>query len=46
MHPRADSAMRFYRAVGFAVEGVDVSYYSNEDYPDGEIAVFMKLRVV
>jgi ribosomal protein S18 acetylase RimI-like enzyme len=38
-------AIRFYRAVGFAIEGVDVSYYSNADWPEGEVAVFMKRRV-
>ena len=39
-------AMRFYRKVGFQIEGIDLSYYSNEDFPDGEIAVFMKKRLV
>lgn len=38
-------AVRFYRSVGFQIEGIDVSYYSNDDYPDGEIALFMKRRV-
>lgn len=38
-------AIDFYRKVGFRIEGVDLSYYSNEDFPDGEIAVFMKKRV-
>lgn len=38
-------AIRFYRSVGFQLDGVDVSYYTNQDYPDGEIAVFMKLRL-
>jgi ribosomal protein S18 acetylase RimI-like enzyme len=31
-----------YRALGFGIEGIDLSYYSNTDYPDGEVAVFMK----
>jgi ribosomal protein S18 acetylase RimI-like enzyme len=35
----------FYRSVGFRLEGVDLSYYSNEDWPDGEVAVFMKRRL-
>jgi ribosomal protein S18 acetylase RimI-like enzyme len=39
-------AMRFYRKAGFTLEGIDLSYYSNDDYPDGEIAVFMKKRLV
>ncbi len=34
-----------YRALGFRVEAVDVSYYTNNDYPDGEMAVFMKRRL-
>jgi ribosomal protein S18 acetylase RimI-like enzyme len=40
------AAIMVYRKLGFAVEGVDVSYYSNTDYPDGEIAVFMKRRLL
>jgi ribosomal protein S18 acetylase RimI-like enzyme len=39
-------AIRFYRRVGFHIEGIDLSYYSNDDFPDGEIAVFMKKRLV
>lgn len=39
-------AVRFYRKVGFCLEGIDLSHYSNNDYPDGEIAVFMKKRLV
>jgi ribosomal protein S18 acetylase RimI-like enzyme len=35
-------AIRFYRALGFVLEGLDLSLYSNHDYPDGEIAIFMK----
>lgn len=39
-------AIRFYRAVGFTMEGVDISYYTNEDMqPGGTVAVFMKLRL-
>jgi streptothricin acetyltransferase len=38
-------AIRFYRAVGFSIEGVDLSYYTNQDAPDGEVAIFMKKRV-
>lgn len=39
-------AIRFYRAVGYALEGVDVSYYTNEDrLPGRTVAVFMKLRL-
>ena len=39
------AAIMIYRKLGFRVEGVDISYYSNTDYPDGEIAVFMKRRL-
>ena len=38
-------AIRFYRKAGFAIEGIDISYYTNQDYPDGEMAVFMKRRL-
>lgn len=38
-------AMRFYQRAGFQIEGIDLSYYSNDDFPDGEIAVFMKKRL-
>jgi ribosomal protein S18 acetylase RimI-like enzyme len=38
-------AIRFYRQVGFHIAGVDISHYSNDDFPDGEIAVFMKKEV-
>ena len=38
-------AIRFYRKAGFAIEGIDISLYTNHDYPDGEIAVFMKRRL-
>lgn len=40
------NAIRVYRKLGFHLEGIDVSYYSNQDYPDGEIAVFMKRRLM
>lgn len=35
-------AIRFYRHMGFSIESVDLSLYTNHDYPDGEVAVFMK----
>ncbi len=38
-------AIRFYRKLGFRFEGIDLSYYSNHDFPDGEIAIFMKKRL-
>jgi len=39
------TAIKVYRKLGFSLEGIDISYYSNKDYPDGEIAVFMKRRL-
>jgi ribosomal protein S18 acetylase RimI-like enzyme len=38
-------AIRFYRIVGCNIEGIDPSYYSNDDWPEGEVAVFMKRRL-
>lgn len=39
-------AIRFYRAAGFVIEGVDVGYYTNDDLgPDGTVAVFMRRRL-
>lgn len=38
-------AIKIYRHLGFRVEAIDISYYSNNDYPDGEIAIFMKRRI-
>jgi len=35
-------AIRFYRAIGFTLDGVDLSFYSNDDREQGEIALFMK----
>jgi ribosomal protein S18 acetylase RimI-like enzyme len=38
-------AIKFYKRLGFSLEGLDLTHYRNTDYPDGEIAVFMKLRL-
>ena len=35
-------AIRFYQALGFTLEGLDLSHYRNTDYPDGEIALSLK----
>jgi ribosomal protein S18 acetylase RimI-like enzyme len=35
-------AIRFYHKVGFEVGGIDLSYYTNKDVTDFEVAVFMK----
>jgi len=42
---RNSAAIKAYRRLGFALEGVDISYYTNRDYPDGDVAVFMKRRL-
>nr|MBA3321877.1 GNAT family N-acetyltransferase [Pyrinomonadaceae bacterium] len=39
------AAISVYRKLGFGIDGIDISYYSNTDYPDGEIAIFMKRRL-
>jgi ribosomal protein S18 acetylase RimI-like enzyme len=38
-------AIRFYRAVGFEIDGLDLSYYTNHDVTDGEVAMFMKRKL-
>ncbi|MXZ12076.1 MAG: GNAT family N-acetyltransferase [Gemmatimonadetes bacterium] len=37
-------AIDFYRSVGFEVEGIDLSYYTNRDV-EGEVAIFMKRKL-
>jgi ribosomal protein S18 acetylase RimI-like enzyme len=39
------NAIRAYRRLGFEVEGIDLSYYTNHDIPDGEVAIFMKRQL-
>lgn len=39
-------AVRFYRRMGFTLEGIDLSLYSNHDFPDGEMAIFMKYKLI
>jgi ribosomal protein S18 acetylase RimI-like enzyme len=38
-------AIAFYRAVGFEIEAVDLSYYTNHDLAGGEVAIFMKRKL-
>jgi ribosomal protein S18 acetylase RimI-like enzyme len=38
-------AIRFYRKFGFEIEGLDLSFYTNEDLQKGEVALFMKKRL-
>lgn len=35
-------AIQFYRKVGFEVGGIDLSYYTNKDASEFEVAIFMK----
>jgi len=35
-------AINFYRKAGFSVEGIDISYYTNNDIDNFEVAIFMK----
>ncbi len=39
------AAIRFYRSAGFAIEGIDLSYYTNTDMEDGEVAIFLKRKL-
>lgn len=39
------TAIQIYRKLGFRVEGLDISYYTNEDDLAEGIAVFMKRRL-
>ena len=38
-------AIRFYRALGFTLDSVDISLYGDDDLARGEVAVFMKKKV-
>lgn len=38
-------AITFYRKVGFSIEAIDLSYYTNNDINDGEVAIFMKRKL-
>jgi ribosomal protein S18 acetylase RimI-like enzyme len=38
-------AIRFYHSVGFQVESIDLSYYTNTDATDFEVAIFMKRKI-
>jgi ribosomal protein S18 acetylase RimI-like enzyme len=38
-------AINFYRAVGFELDAVDLSYYTNQDIAAGEVAFFMKRKL-
>lgn len=38
-------AIAFYRAVGFELDAIDLSFYTNTDMVDGEVAFFMKRKL-
>jgi len=38
-------AIRFYRKMGFEIDGLDLSYYTNSDATDYEVALFMKKKL-
>jgi ribosomal protein S18 acetylase RimI-like enzyme len=38
-------AITFYRRVGYEIDGVDLSYYTNRDMTDFEVAIFMKRKL-
>lgn len=38
-------AIEFYRKVSFEIEGIDLSYYSNSDMTEGEVAIFVKRKL-
>ncbi|MCC6616606.1 MAG: GNAT family N-acetyltransferase [Anaerolineae bacterium] len=38
-------AIRFYRRVGFSIDSIDLSFYSNEDIEKGDVVVFMKRKL-
>lgn len=38
-------AIRFYRAAGFEIDALDLSYYTNSDPEDYEVALFMKKKL-
>lgn len=37
-------AIKLYRKFGFTIEAVDLSFYTNTDISDGEIAIFMRYK--
>lgn len=38
-------AINFYQAMGFEIDGIDLSYYTNDDLEKGEVAIFMKKKI-
>lgn len=38
-------AIQFYRKLGFEIDSIDLSYYTNTDMTSGEVAFFMKRKL-
>lgn len=38
-------AISFYQKLGFEIDALDLSYYTNQDVSDGEVAIFMKYKL-
>ncbi len=39
------NAIRFYRRLGFSLDAIDLSFYTNHDVETGEVAFFMKRKL-
>jgi ribosomal protein S18 acetylase RimI-like enzyme len=39
------NAIRFYRSLGFSLDALDLSFYTNHDVENGEVAFFMKRKL-
>ncbi len=39
------NAIRFYRKMGFSLDALDLSFYTNHDVEEGEVAFFMKRKL-
>lgn len=42
---RNTPAIAFYRRMGFTLDGIDLSYYTNDDVARNDVAVFMKRHI-
>lgn len=40
------NAIRFYRSMGYSLDALDLSFYTNHDVESGEVAFFMKRKLV
>lgn len=38
-------AIQFYRALGFVIDGLDLSLYTNHDREHGEVAIFIRRQL-